>query len=176
MKLNDITLLLLFAIPFIGCAQTNACLKKTHAYSRSVLGGAAPIDPVEVGGKVIKSQAANNKEFFVYLQTCDVNTVSITSVWINGLRYSGRAEKTKSPVVLTNTSLSTKGISETLVDKTNQSVWEVVLTSNDSQSRPATSVQKKIDSNALVIRGILNGKAFTASSKQIKELQPVAMQ
>ena len=176
MKRTDLFAFLFVAAPFFGCAQTNACLEKTYAYSRSIIGGVAPVDAVEVGGKTVPSETKNNKEYFLYLQTCYVNSVTITSVWLNGKSYSAKAEKAKTPVTLTNSTQSSKGINETLVNKTSSSVWDLSISPDDTMLNPSASIQKLIQSNALVITGFLKGKSFTTSLKSLKELQPLTAQ
>lgn len=168
--------MILLAFPFVSCAQTNACLEKTYAFSRAVIGGVAPTDVVEVGGKVIKGDERSNKQYFIYLQTCPVDVLTITSVYINGNAYSATAQKTKTPVTVTNTSNSTKNSSETLVEKTSRNVWELVLEADDTKLKPAATLKKMIDSNAVVVTGILKGKNFTTLLKSLKELEPMTAQ
>lgn len=173
MKAN-LLFLVLITTPFFVSAQANTCLLKTYAYSRTVLGGAPPADVVELGGNVIKAEAKNNKQYYIYLKTCYVSQVTVTSVWIQGTSYSAKAEKAKTPVILTNTSLSTKGLKETLVSKTASNVWEIMLERDDTMLKPAPSMQQLIKSNAIVITGILKGKSFSTFLKNIKELEPLA--
>jgi hypothetical protein len=177
MKHLTIIFLFLIILPFVVIAQTNSCTIKIHGYSRSILGGAAPTDEIEMGSNVVKSGANNsNKEYYIYLTSCYTTSVTITSVWINGNGYSAKAVKSKSPVVLTNTSLSTKGIRETLVPKTSSPVWELRLSPDDTMLKPSSTIQRTINSNAVVIMGIAKGKKFTSTLKALKGLQPVAMQ
>ena len=167
----------LIALPFAVLAQTNSCIIKTHGYSRAILGGAAPTEELEVGSDVVKSGVnKSNKEYYIYLTSCYTTSVTITSVWINGNSYSAKAVKSKSPVVLTNTTLSTKGIKETLVNKTSLPVWELQLSPDATMLKPSSTTQRVINSNAVVIIGIAKGKKFTSTLKVLKELQPLAAQ
>jgi hypothetical protein len=157
--------------------QTNTCTIKIYGYSRAILGGAAPTEELEMGSDVVKIRPQKaNKEYHIYLTSCYTSSVTITSVWINGDGYSAKAIKSKSPVVLTNTTLSTKGIKETLVNKTSSPVWELRLSPDDTMLKPSSTTQKLVKSNAVVVMGIAKGKRFTSTLKTLKELQPLAAQ
>jgi hypothetical protein len=77
---------------------------------------------------------------------------------------------------MNNTSLSTKGIKETLVTKSTSPVWQLLLSEDDTILKPTATMQKLIKSNALVITGLLKGKKFSTTLKTLKELQPLAAQ
>jgi hypothetical protein len=176
MKANIALLLILLVASFKLIAQTNSCILKIYGYSRSILGGAAQINAVEFGGREIPVEVRQKKEYYLYMKTCYVSSLTITGVWIDGNSYSAKAVKSKTPVVLRNTSLSTKGINESLVAKTSSPVWELVLSPDDTVLKQSTTMQKMIKANALVVSGILKGKKFTATLKSLKELQPLATQ
>ena len=177
MQVRNIMLFLFLISPAFASSQKSTCLNKTYAFSRSFLGGAPPTDIVEIGGKVVGNTGGkSSKEYFIYLQTCDVSSVTITGLWINGLGYSAKAQKAKTPVVLTNVTQSTKGMKETLVPKTPLTVWEILFSPDETMLKPAASTQKLSASNALVITGYLKGKPFTTTVKNFKELLPVAGQ
>ncbi len=177
MKTPNVILLFLLILPFKVMSQTSTCVIKTYGYSRSILSGVAPTDEIEMGGKVVKAaEPRNNKEYYVYLNTCYTTSVTITSVWINGNSYSAKAVKSKSPVIVNNTTLSTKGMKETLVGKSSSPVWELRLAPDDTMLKPSSTTQRLIGNNALVITGILKGKRFTSVLKSLKDLQPFAAQ
>ncbi|HEX8331252.1 MAG TPA: hypothetical protein VF622_01450 [Segetibacter sp.] len=177
MKNRNIILLLLIAMPLMLLAQTNSCVIKTYGYSRTILSGVAPTEEIEIGGKVVKSdEPRNNKEYYIYLTTCYTTSVTIISVWINGNNYSAKAVKAKAPVIINNTTHPTKGMKETLVSKTSSPVWELRLAPDNTMLKPTTTMKKLMGTNALVITGIVKGKKFTSVLKNLKELQPIALQ
>jgi hypothetical protein len=176
MKKRNLVLCLFLLATSKGFAQINSCVLNTYGYSRALLGGAAPVNAIEVGGKEVEAEVRNNREYFIYLKTCAATSLTITSVWIKGTSYSAKAIKSKTPVVMNNTSLSTKGIKETLVTKSTSPVWQLLLSEDDTILKPTATMQKLIKSNALVITGLLKGKKFSTTLKSLKELQPLAAQ
>ena len=173
---KNIFLFLWISLPLLSISQPNTCLFKTYAFSRVVLGGAAPTEIVEMNGSTATQSSKNNKQYFIYLKTCYVNEVTITGVWINGDSYTAKAEKTKSPVVLYEEGVLLKSRKELLVPKTTSRVWEVQLSGDETMLKPTRTIQNMIKTNAVVITGILKGKKFTTSLKNIKALEAIGAQ
>jgi hypothetical protein len=174
--LKNIFLLLLISLPLLSLAQSNTCLLKTYAFSRAVLGGAAPTEIVEMNGSTSTQPSKNNKQYFIYLKTCYVSQVTITGIWINGDSYTAKAEKVNTPVMLDDGNVSSKSKKELLIPKTTSRVWEVLLSRDETMLKPTRTIQNMIKANNVVITGILKGKMFTTSLKNIKELEAIAAQ
>lgn len=139
-------------------AQPKQILKK-YAYSRLVTGGAQMVDE---NGKEV-----NNKQlqYSIFLETPKSFKLNVQNIWINELSYSIQVIPVKNLPVVIYTSNETK---KTLVPKTTNKVWQLMVTLDDVQPRPNAALLKDMKANEVVIS--IEGCNNRILIKKIKEL------
>lgn len=139
-------------------AQPKQILKK-YAYSRLVTGGAQMVDE---NGKEV-----NNKQvqYSIFLETTKSFKLNVQNIWINEFSYSVQVIPVKKLPVVIYTSDKTK---KTLVPKTTNKVWQLIVTLDDAQPRPDAALLKDMQENEVVIS--IEGYAKRILIKKTKEL------
>lgn len=161
MKLIKTTLVLLFTFLIsIGFSQTNHKYKLL-GYSRLITGGAQQVDE---NGKAID----NNRYLYdIYLETSSKTKPIVTALLIKGQPFQVQIVAVKKlPVTLL---VEKRKI--VLVKKSNQCVWQLLLTPDSSQNASKSNTDKDLQLNEVVCK--LKGSTKSVLLKKITELPTI---
>lgn len=166
------------AFAFLFCStaaigQSGTSSIKLSAYKRITLNGVAPSVEIKVGDEE-KAPAGTSAptDYFIYLITNRVPNLQLNQVWIQQELYTASLSRvTSKPVVLENGKYS-----DTLVQYTKKTVWQITLTGKDMTGiQPKKVIANQVASNELVLRlSDSKGAIYTRTVKNITTLKPFA--
>jgi hypothetical protein len=144
---------------------------KTHAYSRETIPGVPPV--LDSAG-----QPTNNPfpiQYFLFVSVKKGTPVSVKGCWLNNKYFAARLKKIKTPIIQPKNPAVPSGEMDTLVQKTNEDVYEVVLGNNTSWVTAVPVEKTLIRNNECVVFLRTGKKNIYGSAKTIKQLIPLAM-
>lgn len=161
MKLFKTTLVLLFTFLIsIAFSQTNH-KHKLLGYSRLITGGAQQVDE---NGKAVD----NNRYLYdIYLETSSKTKPIVTALWIKGQPFQVQIVAVKK-LPITHLVEKRKIV---LVKKSNQCVWQLLLTPDSSQNASKSNADKDLQLNEVVCK--LKGNTKNVLLKKITELPTI---
>lgn len=159
--------------------STKDIVKKIYAFKQASLPGIKPNfsnenDIISSNEQIKKQEYRPSYNYWIYFEHSSSETIKITDVWLNGIRYEYQTETVKSlPVYkLIFTGLEHNDTT-VLVPTTSNKVLQVVLKNISEKKAPVSnSIKKLVKENELLICYELNGKKYYKVIKEIKELQP----
>jgi hypothetical protein len=169
MKIYSFACFLLVLFAFSANAQPVPV--KTYVYSRETIPGVPPV--LDSAGR-----PTNNPfpvQYFLFVSVKKGIPVSVKGCWLNNKYFSARLKKVKTPVTQLQNPVVPSGEMDTLVAKTNDDVYEVVL-GNTTSWVTAVPVEKILIRNNECVVFLRTGKNnIYGSAKTIKQLIPLAM-
>jgi hypothetical protein len=176
MKINAI-LLLMFLISTVKLtAQPNkARLPKIHAYSKEVLGGASPRATIDENGNTQQKQKKPSYQYYLYIETANNQSIDIRYLWMDGKAYKISRQKVALPIVVPGMATPSSAKGDTLIASGKNSFWKIDL-NGIAVAKQKPSVNKLLQSNALVIEYVYKGKGYLLAGKEINKLSPVVLQ
>jgi hypothetical protein len=161
MKSIKMALLIIFTIVVSVTHSQTKTVNKLMAYSRAITGGAQQVDE---NGKAID----NNRYLYdIYLETSSKIKPIVTALWIKGQPFQVQIVAVKKlPVTLL---VEKRKI--VLVKKSNQCVWQLLLTPDSSQNASKSNADKNLQLNEVVCK--LKGSTKNVLLKKITELPTI---
>src|SRR5262249_10819417 len=157
----------------INCAMAQSPVVTTHAYSRATLPGIREEIPNE-------SKAAAQRKtplpltYFLYVEVAKGNNISVNGVWLQGKYYTDTIKKVSTPVVISSDPVVVTEQKDTLVKKTANDVYAVLLGDENTRDSYNPAEQELITNNEGVIFLTINKRPYYATIKNIKVLKPAA--
>ncbi len=161
MKLTKIALLIVFIIIADVAYSQTEITNTLLAYSRSITGGAQQVDE--------KGNAIDNirYQYDVFLKTSSKTKPIVTALWIKGQPFQVQIVAVKKlPVTLL---VEKRKI--VLVKKSNQCVWQLLLTPDSSQNASKFNADKDSQLNEVICK--LKGSSKNVLLKKITELPTI---
>lgn len=168
---------LLFAVSYFLTAnvwaQTTPLLK-VHAYSRHSTPGAVPKVVASENGAAIKKMATVIVNHPIYGEIKKGSTIKINRLWIEGQAYNARIEVVaETPVLFKQPAIGNQYQTDTLVPKSSNMVWKLVLDGMQSEKLKYPANYK---GNALLVEYSWKGKKYYYAVKEWKKLAPLILQ
>lgn len=161
MKLTKIALLIVFIIIADVTYSQTKTTNKLLAYSRSITGGAQQVDE---NGKAID----NIRYLYdIYLETSSKKTPTVSAFWIKGKPYQVQIV----PVKKLPVTLLVEKRKIVLVKKSNQYVWQLLLTPDSLINSTKPNTDKDLQLNEVVCK--LKGSSKNVLLKKITELPTI---
>jgi hypothetical protein len=170
---------LLLALVIYGGVQAQSgktSLPVLHAYSKEVLGGAAPVETVDETGNTKQRTSKPSVQYYFYMEAATKQTLRVQYIWMEGKAYKVTLLPITTPVVLPGTPTLSGPVGDTIIARSKNSFWKVELNGIASGVKQKASVTKLQQSNALVADCIYKGKACLVTGKTIKKLSPLVLQ
>lgn len=143
------------------------------AFERIILSGVAPTPEIKVGDEEIEPAALKvPTDYYIYIISRRVRNIVIDQVWIKKESYSARISRVTSKQVI----VENGKYSDTLVNFTNEAVWQINIQEKDMTGiPPKKNIANQVANNELVIRlKDSNGSIYTRTVKKITQLKPFA--
>jgi len=156
-----------------GLGQSRTPSLQLKAFERIILSGVAPTPEIKVGDEEIEPAALKvPTDYYIYLISRRVRNIVIDQVWIKKESYSARISRVTSKQVI----VENGKYSDTLVNFTNEAVWQINIQEKDMTGiPPKKNIANQVANNELVIRlKDSNGSIYTRTVKKITQLKPFA--
>jgi hypothetical protein len=160
----------LAAVVGFAMAQTQIAV---YAYSRATLPG-IPGEHTAEGQKSTQEPIVFPTRYYLYVEVPPGSHVSAKWVWLQGNYYTGALRKVSTPVQVENDTAVPTNKKETLVARTSNDVYSIVL--GDKKIRQALNDTERqlVANNNVVISLIVDNSTSYAMSQSIKALRPGA--
>ena len=158
----------------VSCKAQSKGTINVYGFKQAVLPGMIPGDIITDDGRVIEQQFKPKFNLFIY--TASNNTIIPVEVWLSGKRYAVTTEKVeKTPVEYINPTSMPQDKTTVIVPKTKKKVLRLTLADagKDKTSLKDISIAK---TNDLVVVYKQGSKIYYTALKNLKEIDPVAMQ
>lgn len=155
----------------IGQSKTPSL--KLKAFERIIMSGVAPNPVIKVGDEEIAPAITPAPiDYYIYLISRRVRNIVIDQVWIKKESYTARISRVTSKQVI----LENGKYSDTLVNYTNEAIWQINIQEKDITGiPPKKNIANQVANNELVIRlKDSNGSIYTRTVKKITQLKPFA--
>jgi hypothetical protein len=161
---------------FIGSAQTRSDVK-VYGYVQSVSGGAHPSEVLtEDGGSQKPNQTGEKKNYYIYLTGPAGQRIYPLEIYIQGQQYATKATMIAStPVELKIETGETNPKKVNLVPRTSSQVLMITL-SSATPTKTLEAARSLSAENEVVISYKMGGKFYYAVLKELKMLEPAALQ
>ncbi len=146
----------------------------TYGYSRATLPGIPGQLETEDQKRGTQGSAVFPLKYYLYVEVKRGSPVSADGAWVRGRYYNCRLTKVSTPVLVESDPGVPTEKKETLVPKTSNDVYSVVL--GEAKSRTASNGQERelIASNEALIALVVNKSEAYAAIRSIKTLRPAA--
>jgi hypothetical protein len=156
---------------FVGAVMSSALAQSpitAHGFSRATLPG-IPGDQQGPQGKPIFPP-----EYYLYLEIKPGSRISAEWAWVRGGYYDCKLTRVRTPVSVESDPGVPTEKKETLVPKTSNDVYRVVLGDGKTRSAPTGQEKALIANNEAVIAVVVNDSQAYAAIPSIKPLRPAA--
>jgi hypothetical protein len=140
----------------------------TYGYSRATLPG------IPGGQQGAQATSPFPPEYYLYLQVKSGSTVSARWAWVRGTYYECTLKKVNTPVLVESDPGVPTDKRETLVPKTSNDVYSVVLGEVTTQVSANNQEKELTAGNEAVIAIVVNKSPAYATIPTIKALRPAA--
>ncbi|HEY0678334.1 MAG TPA: hypothetical protein VGD17_08605 [Chitinophagaceae bacterium] len=170
--MSNIFYIIIASLAFCSCtAQKKG---NVYAYRQPVLQGAHPTVIIDEKGKEVEQIIKESANFYIYLESPSPN-IEVKELWIKKKQDKAEVEKVSQTPVVIKATIRPNGEPDTLVQRTSNTVIQVVPQEETVMSKLSTSVSKKVGQYDLVIHCLIDGKDYYYTSA-IKNLPPLALQ
>jgi hypothetical protein len=138
-----------------------------YGYSRATLRG--------IPGAVEDQKGMFPPSYYIYVEVKPESLVSAEWAWVRGDYYDCTLTKVSTPVLVESDPGVPTGKKETLVPKSSQDVYSVVLGHVKARTESNGEARKLIANNEAVIALIVNNSRAYAAIPSIKPLRPTAL-
>jgi hypothetical protein len=146
----------------LGIAQTSTVIKKIHGFQQTISGGAAVSNDGE------NPSVQPKVRYYIFLETSNTSSVTLQTLYINGIAYSATINKSSPYVQLPGENKRRK-----LVSTNANKLWLIEIKEADETVSNNNSLKTLVQKNDVVLTGFAKGKKFTHSLKQLKNLKPL---
>jgi hypothetical protein len=160
----------LAAVVGFAMAQTQIAV---YAYSRATLPG-IPGEHTTEGQKSTQEPIVFPTKYYLYVEVPPRSHVSAKWVWLQGNYYAGTLKKVSTPVQVESDSAVPTNKKETLVAKTSNDVYSIVLGDKKVQQPSNDAERELVANNSVVVSLIVDKSTSYAMSRSIKVLRPAA--
>lgn len=152
-----------------GFSQAKCPVKKIYSYKQASIPGIQPGE-IENGSKERKETF----NYWFYITLSESKSISIDHIWINGAKFSAKAEVIEtSPVIKI---IYTSGMDNNSIELVPKTKNKVILIYPSGLNRDtellSKKMMKKISKNELVINFTYKGKNRSIRKKMIRVLNP----
>ena len=176
MRCRFIALALGLALLFCNSfCQAQYRLPVLYAFSRDMIGGAAPQISASENGTAISKRQGAAPQYFIYLECSAAQAIEINAVWIAGKAYSIQKTLIKTPVIIGNGSLPNHP-QDTLIKANKNNVWQISVIGMQEDKPQRKTTQALIKSNAIVLQYSIKGSTHSLAQHAFNKLSPVVMQ
>jgi uncharacterized protein YcfL len=172
----SIVLVVFLAVGNLQAQQPKITSPRLHAYSKEVLGGAAPAVTIDESGNTREKVAKPSYQYYIYIETPKNQSLDIRYIWMDGKAFRVNRQKATLPIVLPGTSTLSSTGGDTLVYGSKNSFWKLDLNGIAKDRAPKTSVSTLLKSNVLVVEYVYKGRNYLLTTKEIKKLSPLVLQ
>ena len=153
-------------LSMIGWAMADSPSVKTYAYGRATLPG-IPDDNV-------KSTSPFPLTYLLYVEAPKGSAVSVEGVWLRGTYYAATLKKVASPVVVSQDPVVVTDRKDTLVGKTANDVYAVVLGEPKPEGISRPDAKQLVADNEAVVFLTVDHAPRHGAVKAVKMLKPLA--
>ncbi|MEP7252482.1 MAG: hypothetical protein ABI683_08885 [Ginsengibacter sp.] len=157
-----------------GCSQTIK-IEKGYAYERSIVSGVTPIQGVSEDGAIVQKNNRSSKQYLIYVSTKDTSPLEVKEVWINGEKYSAKAEPVNDRPVIVAGDINPPNTSDTLFPSSRLKIWKVnvgsLLAVDSNIDKPIS-----LDSQQVLIGFLSKQKLHYFPIQNIKQTGPIELQ
>ncbi len=172
----SVFLMVFLAVGSLPAQQSRTTLPRLHAFTKEVLGGAAPAVTIDENGNTKEKVAKPSYQYYIYVETVKNQSLNIRYIWMDGKAFKVNRQKAALPIILPGTpTLSSTG-GDTLIHASKNSFWRLDLNGMVKGIAPRASVNKLLKSNVLVVEYVYRGKSYLLTTKEIKKLSPLVLQ
>ena len=164
-------LLIASAAALVSCAQ-NKGSAKLYGFKEAVVSG-VKTGVTEEGGETSQQAAKSGLNYFIYLQT--PGRVYPSEIWIDGTVYSVTTETQATPVERQAFAAPSQSGKVQLVPKTSDKVVQLTPV-NATPEKLSQKGKSLAESNELVVVYKQGGQFYYSVLKELKQLEPVALQ
>jgi hypothetical protein len=156
----------------MNCAMAPSVVK-TYAYSRATLPGIRE-EIVNESDAVAPRKTPLPLTYFLYVEVPKGSNVSVNGVWLHGKYYTATLEKVSTPVVIRTDPVVVTEQRDTLVKKTANDVYAVLLVDEVTRDPSDTAERQLITNNEAIVFLTINKVPCYSNVKTIKTLKPAA--
>ena len=142
----------------------------TFGYSRATIPGI----PGMPGQKLGPGADVFPPQYLIYVEAKPGSQLAAKWAWVQGKTYDCALRRVSAPVVVDSDAAVKTGKKETLVPKTSDDVYQVVLGALRDQTQLGEGERKLTAANEAVVALVLNGAPAYAAISSIKSLPPAA--
>src|SRR3954453_17193527 len=156
---------------FLGAVMSSALAQSpvtAHGFSRATLPG-IPGDPKGPQGRPVFPP-----EYYLYVEIKPGSRISAEWAWVRGSYYDFTLTRVRTPVSVESDPGVPTEKKQTLVPKTSNDVYRVVLGDGKTRSAPTSREKELIANNEAVIAVVVNDSQAYAAIPSIKPLRPAA--
>ena len=169
-------LLIMILVPVLLSGQKVCSKVKLHAYQRQTLPGMIADGVVNEDGKVKSPKPQIRTTRYIFLQVPKGKKTKVIRVWISGQSHDVSVDSVKStPVILGKTPVGNLVRNDTLVPRTGDMVL-ALSAGTRLLSKPVKKLLKPIEDNELVVEYIIGRRSYYSFAREIKKLEPLALQ
>ena len=141
----------------------------TYAYSRSTIPGIP-----EDGSAGSSPKNVFPTSYFIYVVVKKGTVLSVSRVWVKGKCYAAALQKVDSPVLIEHDAAVPTGKTDTLVGKTSDDVYHVVLAEAKSRNANDDAAKGLKRDNEVVVFLKAGQSTYYGKARTIRALQPAA--
>ncbi len=157
----------------ISPAMAQSPVVKTYAYSRDTLPGIRE-EIVNESDAGAQRKTPFPRIYFLYVEVAKGSNISVNGVWLQGKYYTATLKKVSTPVVIESDPVVVTKQKDTLVKKTANDVYTVLLEGENSRDSYNPTEKELIINNEGVIFLTINKLTCYGAIKTVKALKPAA--